>query len=70
MDVISKTFFRRENETVVVSLSKMSKVHLAFQVVVVMSHANILELLLMVDDAYLGVTSLKNVGVLDTGNTK
>lgn len=55
---------------VVVSLSKMSEVHLAFQVVVVMSHANTLKLLLMVDDTCLGVTSLENVGVLDTANTK
>lgn len=54
---------------VVVSLSKMNEVHLAFQVVV-MSHANNLKLLLMVDDTCLGVTSLKIVGVLDTANTK
>lgn len=55
---------------VVVSLSKMSEVHLAFQVVVVMFHANNLKLLLMFDDTCVGVTILKNVGVLDTANTK
>lgn len=35
-----------------------------------MSHANNLKLLLMVNYAYLGVTSIQNVGVLDTSNTK
>lgn len=48
----------------------MNEVRLASQFVVVMSHANNLKLLLMVDDTYLGVTGIKNVGVLDTPNTK
>lgn len=68
MDAILKALFRCNSRVVVISLSKVSTFQkenvqstFGLTLVVVMSYANNPTLLLMVDDAYLGVTSIENV---------